>query len=138
MILLKDLDRINGSWTLWKVHYSMLMDTSRLHCHSRTRTSHIQLQTNKPQAEQHLQHLLRKLERQPPFCEEYMKFMGKVMFRKFAEKVPEDEIQRDDVRVWYVPHHGIFQYVVINTHKGLFQYTRLPFGVSSDLQFFSV
>lgn len=23
------------------------------------------------------------------------------------------------------------QYVVINTHKGLFQYNRLPFGVSS-------
>ena len=72
------------------------------------KNTNVSLPTNKPQAEQRLQHLRRKFERQPPFREEYMKFMGKVMDRKFAEKVPEDEIQRDDGRVWYVPHHGVF------------------------------
>ena len=68
----------------------------------------VMLPDNRPQAEQRLAHLQRKFTRQPQFHEEYKGFMKKTIDKGYAEKVPEDELERKDGRKWYIPHHGVF------------------------------
>ncbi len=52
--------------------------------------------------------LKRKLERNPQLHEEYTRFLSDVLDKGYADRVPEDQLDRDDGKVWYVPHHGVF------------------------------
>lgn len=33
--------------------------------------------------------------------------MEDVLRKKYAEKVPQEQLQRSDGCVWYIPHHGV-------------------------------
>ena len=50
------------------------------------------------------------------------KVFSKIDFTQAYQQLPLDDVSKE--------------YVVINTHKGLFHYTRLPFGISSALGIF--
>lgn len=59
-------------------------------------------------AKQRCNGLKRKFEKNKQFHEEYTRFLSDVLEKGYAEKVPEDQLDRDDGKVWYVPHHGVF------------------------------
>nr|XP_055059768.1 uncharacterized protein LOC129443292 [Misgurnus anguillicaudatus] len=59
-------------------------------------------------AKQRLLGTKRKLERNMKFQQEYTDFMNDMMSQGYAEKVPEHQLDRDDGKVWYIPHHGVY------------------------------
>lgn len=41
------------------------------------------------------------------FHQEYVKYMNKIIACNYEVRVPEDQLHRDNGRVWYIPHHGV-------------------------------
>ncbi|XP_070537534.1 uncharacterized protein [Ptychodera flava] len=52
--------------------------------------------------------LERKLRNNPKFHADYQKFMADIIEKGYAIQVPNDELDRDDGKVWYIPHHGVY------------------------------
>ena len=66
------------------------------------------LPNNKKMAEQRALSLKRKLERNAMFKKDYVSFMNDVLKKGHAEMVPEAQLHRNDGRLWYIPHHGVY------------------------------
>ena len=41
------------------------------------------------------------------FHQEYVKYMKNIVCCNYAERVPEDQVNKSNGRVWYIPHHGV-------------------------------
>ena len=67
----------------------------------------VKLPNNRCQATHRAAHLKKRFERQPDFQKEYTNFVNGMQSKGYMEKVPEDETNRDDGRLWYLPHHGV-------------------------------
>ncbi|XP_043244279.1 uncharacterized protein LOC122392955 [Amphibalanus amphitrite] len=67
-----------------------------------------QFPNNRIMAEQRLASLRRRLLSQPRLKEEYQAYMQDMLDKGYAEAVPDDERCRDDGKVWYVTHHGVY------------------------------
>ena len=67
------------------------------------------LPDNVGQAQLRLQTLRRKLKKDAGYKELYVAAMEEMLAKGYAEPVPEEELEADDGRVWYVPHHGVVQ-----------------------------
>ncbi|KAJ8028733.1 hypothetical protein HOLleu_31057 [Holothuria leucospilota] len=65
------------------------------------------LPNNKSLAVCRLNHLERKLHRNPSFAKDYRIFMQDIIEKGYAERVPNLELQRDS-DVNYIPHHGVY------------------------------
>jgi hypothetical protein len=65
------------------------------------------LPKNKHMAETRLTSLRRKLEKNSSLKDKYCEGMEDLLRKGYAVKVPEAEIQRDDGKVWYLPHHPV-------------------------------
>ena len=63
---------------------------------------------NRQMAERRLACLKRKLDSNPQFAQDYTAFMKSLVEEGHAEKVPEDSIRREDKKVWFIPHHGVY------------------------------
>ncbi|TWW54866.1 hypothetical protein D4764_0229490, partial [Takifugu flavidus] len=63
---------------------------------------------NRCVAEQRAAGLKRKLMKNKEFLEDYRRFMDTILEKGYAMEVPQDQLSRDDNRVWYVPHHGVY------------------------------
>lgn len=63
--------------------------------------------SNKSVAEQRLISLKRKLHKNPDFHSEYNRFMADLLERSYAGRVPEENLDRSDGKVWFIPHHGV-------------------------------
>jgi hypothetical protein len=63
---------------------------------------------NKPQTVQRAEDLKRKFCKNPQYKVEYKKYMDEVVSKGYAEKVPWEELDGEDGRKWYVPHHGVY------------------------------
>ena len=63
---------------------------------------------NKVIAEQRLANLKRKLKKNEHFQSEYTDFLSDVIDNGYAEVVPQEQLERKDGRVWYIPHHGVY------------------------------
>ena len=63
---------------------------------------------NRIVAEQRLHSLKRRLLSNAHFREEYQTYMQDMLDKGYAEAVPYDELRRDDGKVWYVAHHGVY------------------------------
>ena len=72
------------------------------------RHSTICMPNNKKIVEQRLQLLKRKLKKDPAFFNDYYTFMNELFVKNYAEKVPDEERIRNDGKVWYIPHHGVY------------------------------
>ncbi|KAK0146187.1 hypothetical protein N1851_014504 [Merluccius polli] len=42
------------------------------------------------------------------YAEEYTSFMEDILKKGYAEKVPPQQLRREDGKVWYIPHHGVY------------------------------
>ena len=68
----------------------------------------VELECNISMAEQRLQYLKRKMDRDSKYKHEYTSFMSEMIDNKFCESVPECELSNPS---WYIPHHGVFHRV---------------------------
>ena len=66
------------------------------------------LPNNRCVAEQRLTSLKRKFGKNEVFKEEYISFLSDVIDQGYAEIVPAEELNQNDGRVWYIPHHGVY------------------------------
>ncbi|XP_023192317.1 uncharacterized protein LOC111609249 isoform X1 [Xiphophorus maculatus] len=58
-------------------------------------------------AEQRLQSLRRRFEKDAQYKEEYTACVNNMLQQGHAEAVPADELQKGDGQLWYIPHHGV-------------------------------
>ncbi|XP_050417786.2 uncharacterized protein LOC126831152, partial [Patella vulgata] len=72
------------------------------------RDEFILLPNNRVQAECRLNSLQNKMRRDTNYCNDYIKFMTKIICNGYAEVVPDSQVNRDDGQVWYIPHHGVY------------------------------
>lgn len=63
---------------------------------------------NRCLVEQRLMSLKRKFTKNQEFQEQYSAFVTDVINKGYAEAIPQDQLQRDDGKVWYIPHHGVY------------------------------
>ncbi|XP_059184653.1 uncharacterized protein LOC131967729 [Centropristis striata] len=59
-------------------------------------------------AEQRLQSLKRKFDKNSQFKEEYVASVNDMLTQGYAEMVPADQLKQSDGKVWYIPHHGVY------------------------------
>lgn len=71
------------------------------------RRDDVSMPNNRLVAEQRAAHLLRKFKKDHTFFEEYRIFMQNVIMQGHAEVVPQDQLDCDKGKVWYLPHHGV-------------------------------
>lgn len=70
--------------------------------------ANVNMPNNQSLAVQRAQHLKKKLCKMPKFHEEYNAFMSDMIKKGYAVKVPEEQLDRQDGKVWYIPHHGVY------------------------------
>ncbi|KAJ8346865.1 hypothetical protein SKAU_G00282660 [Synaphobranchus kaupii] len=63
---------------------------------------------NRCVAEQRAASLKKKLRKNEVFLEDYKAFMENILDKGYAIEVPQEQLEHDDNRVWYVPHHGVY------------------------------
>ena len=69
--------------------------------------SYDDIPNNKLQAEQRVGHLRRKFQRDNNFFEEYKTFMKETIDNGYATLIPHEELEENEGRRWYLPHHGV-------------------------------
>lgn len=67
-----------------------------------------QMPNNRCVAENRVACLLRKFKKNPEFFEDYKGFMKTIIGKGYAVQVPTHQLNRDDQRVFYIPHHGVY------------------------------
>ena len=88
-------------------------------------------------AEQRLQGLKRKFEKNLQFKQEYTTFLN-MLNQGYAEVVPTDQLEEDDGKVWFIPHHGVhhpmfYQVQVPDKHVNFLRFLWWPNG-NTDLE----
>lgn len=68
----------------------------------------VKMPNNRRMVEQRLQHLKKRLQRDYTLFTEYNTFINDLLTKGYAEKIPEQELDRDRGKVWYIPHHGVY------------------------------
>ena len=58
-------------------------------------------------AEQRLNHLRKRFQRQPDFYEKYKECMDLSLDKGYMERAPEKDLEEARGEVWYLPHHGV-------------------------------
>ena len=90
--------------------------TEKVNGHYQTRlplrNSDVVMPNNRHQAAAFTEKLKSRLIKQPKLQQSYTEFMTKLEVKGYAERVPPEEIKRDDGKVWYIPHHSVH-----NQHK---------------------
>ena len=72
------------------------------------KTSSLRLPNNKKQAQHCALQIQRKLERNLQLHKDYTKFMEDLIDQGYARKVPQEQLNRDDGRLWNIPHHTVY------------------------------
>ncbi|KAL7852949.1 hypothetical protein SRHO_G00187340 [Serrasalmus rhombeus] len=90
------------------------------------RNKDVVMPNNKCVAEQRASSLKRNLAKNSSFHDDYTAFVSDLLSKGYAVEVPANELNRNDGRVWYIPHHG-----VIHPQKGKLQ---VVFDCASSFQ----
>lgn len=72
------------------------------------KSEQVKLPNNKAMAATRLRKLRVKLQKDSAYRGDYTAFMQDVIAKGHAEKVPIDELCRNDGTVWYLPHFGVY------------------------------
>lgn len=92
-------DMASQSARLVEGHYSIALPL---------RNKDMKMPNSRKVAEQRALNLRRKFVKNPTFHAEYSAFMGGIIEKGYAVKVPSKDLSRDDSRVWYLPHHRVY------------------------------
>ena len=68
----------------------------------------VKLPNNKMLAQQTLNKLKVKLEKDNQHRSDYKMFIDDMITKGYAEVVPTRDLVRNDGKVWYIPHHGVY------------------------------
>lgn len=68
----------------------------------------VQMPNNRSAVLQRALNLQHKLKRNPAFHEEYTTFMNDMLSKGYAVEVPTTQLKRQDGKLWYIPHHGVY------------------------------
>ena len=66
------------------------------------------LPNNRVMAMHRLRQLEKNFKRDEKYQKDYIAFMNEVIDKGYAEKVPNEDLARDDGGVYYIPHHGVY------------------------------
>ena len=72
------------------------------------RDESLALPNNKKLAFHRLQHVKLRFGRDEKYKKEYTAFMNDMIKKGYAEKISSLEETRQDGRIWYLPHHGVY------------------------------
>ena len=70
----------------------------------------VKLPNNKGQALSRLSKLKQRFLRDKKYQTDYLTFMNGIIASNYAELVPQEEMELDDGRIWYLPHHGVYHH----------------------------
>ena len=93
------MESVTKSATLVNGHYSIGLPLRQVD---------VKMPNNKMVAEQRALNLKRKFNRDSSFHTDYTSFMNDIISKGYAERVPAEDLDRCDGRVWYIPHHGVY------------------------------
>ncbi|XP_064622351.1 uncharacterized protein LOC135484646 [Lineus longissimus] len=68
----------------------------------------VRMPNNRPMVEKRLKQLKGRLSKNQQYREDYKAFMDGLLKNGFAERVPEDELDMNNGKIWYIPHHGVY------------------------------
>ena len=71
------------------------------------RKEEVVMPNNRRMAEQRARYLQRKFRREEKFPKEYKDFMTDVLRKGYAEKVPQEQLLREEGKIWYI-HHSVY------------------------------
>ena len=71
------------------------------------RNESLALPNNEKLAAHRLQQLKLRFRRDEKYKKDYSVFMNDMIKKGYAEKIPKNEVKQDG-RIWYLPHHGVF------------------------------
>ena len=72
------------------------------------KNSDLSLPNNKVMAQHRLESLRRRRERDKKYRDHYFTFMQEMINKGHAERVSKNSLSRDDGRIWYIPHYGVY------------------------------
>ncbi|XP_060753769.1 uncharacterized protein LOC132864368 [Neoarius graeffei] len=93
------MDRVTTSTKLVDGHYSIGLPL---------KNKDVKMPNNRAMTEQRALNMKKKLQRNQTFREEYVSFMNQVITKGYAVKVPDEELNRSDGKVWFIPHHAVY------------------------------
>ena len=93
------MESVNMSAHLKDGHYYLNLPMKKLN---------VQMPNNRSAVMQRALNLKNKLVKNPTFHEEYVTFMNDMLNKGYATEVPETKLNRQDGKVWYIPHHGVY------------------------------
>ncbi|XP_069109596.1 uncharacterized protein [Argopecten irradians] len=98
------------------------------------RDRNVKLPNNNVQGTQRLKGLKNKLVKNHKFRSDYVNFMDNLLSKGYAEPVPDDQLERNDGRVWYLPHHGVYHPKKPDKIRVVFDCSASYMGVSLNSQ----
>ena len=72
------------------------------------RQSKVDLSNNREQAVKRALWQRRKMMQNDQYRNDYVAFINEIINKGYAEKVPEESLEADPGKVWYIPHHGVY------------------------------
>ena len=72
------------------------------------RQSEVDLPNNREQAVKRALWQRRKMMQNDQYRNDYVAFINEILDKGYAEKVPEESVEADPGKVWYIPHHGVY------------------------------
>ncbi|XP_069129179.1 uncharacterized protein [Argopecten irradians] len=98
------------------------------------RDRNVKLPNNNVQGTQRLKGLKNKLVKNHKFRSDYVNFMDNLLSKGYAEPVSDDQLERNDGRVWYLPHHGVYHPKKPEKIRVVFDCSASYMGVSLNSQ----
>lgn len=64
-------------------------------------------------------YLMKKFRKDEVYAKEYTTFMEDIIKKGYAEKVPSQQLCKEDGQMWYIPHHGVYHKRKQKTESGV-------------------
>ena len=85
---------------------SIQLQQSHYHVSIPWKTNPPGLLNNRKMAQKRLEYLKCRLQKDPTLKQKYCVFIDDLLEKGYAGKVPEDVIEMDNDKFWYLPHHS--------------------------------
>ena len=120
------MDQVSSSLYMDEGHFSIALPF---------RNKDVMLPNNWQQCLQlRLNSLKGKFAKNSTFRDHYSEFMRKIIEKGYAEPIPISQLNRDDRKVWYLPHHGIYHSKKPDKIRVVFDCSAKCMGISLNSQ----